>query len=85
MKSFLASILAVTLLAAGAVNAQDVSVGARVGGVGAGANVGTTGVGAGAHVGGAEAGVGVGVSHYHHRYCQDGWYWRHHHHYCRRW
>jgi hypothetical protein len=35
MKSFLASIPTATLLAAGAVNAHDVGVGARVGGVGA--------------------------------------------------
>ena len=85
MKSFLASILTVTLLAASAANAQNVGAGVQVGGVGAGANVGTNGVGAGAHVGAAGAGVGVGVSHYYpHHYCH-GWYWRHHHHYCRRW
>jgi hypothetical protein len=22
---------------------------------------------------------------YHHRVCHGGWYWRHHHRYCRRW
>jgi hypothetical protein len=84
MKLFVAPVVALTLLASGAVFAQDVGGSAHVGGVGAGASVGTSGVGVGAHVGGIGANVGIGVP-VHHRVCHGGWYWRNHHHYCRRW
>jgi len=67
--------------------AQQVGAGANVGPVGAGASAGGQGVGVGAHVGTLGANVGVGVQHpvYYHRVCHGGWYWRHHHRYCRRW
>jgi hypothetical protein len=83
MKALSASIIAVTVLLGGAAYAQ-VGAGAQVGPVGAGASTGPGGVGAGAHVGGL--GVHVGVSNpFYHRTCHGGWYWRNHHHYCRRW
>jgi hypothetical protein len=83
MKKLFASMAALALLTTVA-QAQDVGVGVHVGGVGAGASVGTNGVGAGAHVGTVGAGVGVGV-HPAYRVCHGGWYWHNHHHYCRRW
>jgi len=78
-------ILAASLLGPAAALAQGVGAGVQVGPVGVGAGVGTGGVAAGAHVGpvGASAGVGVGASRY--RHCRGGWYWHHHHRYCRRW
>jgi hypothetical protein len=100
MKSLVAPVFALALLASGTAFAQ-VDAGGQAGPVGAGGHADNGDVGAGAHVGGVGAGAhvgnGVGVGVHvgdvglgvnlgsHHRYCHGGWYWHNHHHYCRRW